>query len=90
MLGDQAAFYDLNTLRNRHVGNNLKTLVSDNGTGYEMHCAGSNGKNFGEDADKFIVAGGHFGMQSKTLLKHFAENLEFDYLSTETKEMHQD
>ena len=86
VIGDLATFYDLNILGNRHIGSNLRILVSNNGTGYEMHCAGSIGKEFGDDADRYMAAGGHFGNQSRQLLKHFAEDLGFEYMSAETKE----
>ena len=86
VLGDLAAFYDLNALGNRHIGSNIRILLSNNGTGYEMHCSGSIGKEFGDEADKYMAAGGHFGKKSRTLIKHFAEDLGFKYLSAETKE----
>lgn len=86
VLGDLATFYDMNVLGNRHVGNNLRILVSNNGTGYEMHCPGSIGKDFGTDSDRFFAAGGHYGNQSRKLLKNYAENLGFEYISAESKE----
>lgn len=86
VIGDLATFYDLNILGNRHIGNNLRILVSNNGTGFEMHCEGSIGKIFGHDADKFMAAGGHFGKQSRNLLKNFAQNLGFEYMKAESKE----
>ena len=86
VLGDLATFYDLNSLGNRHIGNNIRIIVSNNGTGFEMHCSGSIGNEFGNDADKYMAAGGHFGNKSKALLKHFAEDLGFEYIKAETKE----
>ena len=87
VLGDLAVFYDLNILGNRQIGNNLRIIVSNNGTGYEMHCANSNGLGLGyEGVDKFICAGGHNGRKSRVLLRHFAENLGFEYLKAESKE----
>lgn len=87
VLGDLAFFYDINVLGNRHIGNNLRILVSNNGTGYEMHCAGSLGKDFGRnEADKFFAAGGHNGSQSRDVIKNFALSLGFEYLKAETKE----
>lgn len=87
VLGDLATFYDLNILGNRHIGNNLRIIVSNNGTGYEMHCANSNGLGLGyENVDKFICAGGHNGNQSKALLRHIAEDLGFEYMKAESKE----
>ena len=86
VLGDLATFYDINVLGNRHIGNNLRILVSNNGTGYEMHCSGSIGKDFGiEEADRFFAAGGHYGNKSKNLLKNFASDLGFEYLKAESK-----
>ena len=76
--GDLATFYDLNVLGNRHIGNNFRLLVSNNGTGFEMHCKGSIGSEFDyAEADRFFCAGGHFGSQSRLLLRHFAEDLGF-------------
>ncbi len=86
VIGDLATFYDLNVLGNRHIGSNLRIIVSNNGTGYEMHCAGSIGKEFGTDADRYFAAGGHFGKQSRVLLKHFAEDLGFEYMKAESKQ----
>lgn len=86
VLGDLAMFYDMNVLGNRHIGNNLRIIVSNNGTGYEMHCPGSIGEEFGEDSDLYFAAGGHYGKQSRKLLKDYAENLGFEYISAESKE----
>ena len=86
VFGDLATFYDVNALGNRHVGSNVRILVSNNGTGYEMHCSGSIGKVFGDDADRYMAAGGHFGNKSKEVLKHFATDLGFEYISASTKQ----
>ena len=43
---------------------------------------------FGEDTDRYIAAGGHYGRQSKTLVKHYAEDLGMEYLSASSKEMY--
>lgn len=86
VFGDLATFYDMNVLGNRHIKNNVRLIVSNNGTGYEMHCAGSIGHDFGRDSDLYFSAGGHFGNKSRELLKHYAEDLGFEYLKAETKE----
>ncbi len=86
VIGDLATFYDINIFGNRHIRNNVRILVVNNGTGYEMHCAGSIGKVFGDDADRFFAAGGHFGKQSRDVLKHFTEDLGFEYISADSKE----
>ena len=36
VLGDLSTFYDINSLGNRHIGNNVRILVINNGTGFEM------------------------------------------------------
>lgn len=87
VLGDLATFYDINSLGNRHVGNNIRIIVSNNGTGYEMHSPGSIGRLFGdEESDRYFSAGGHFGNKSHSLLKHYAEDLGFEYIHADTKE----
>ena len=82
VIGDLATFYDMNVIGNRHIGNNLRIIVSNNGAGYEMHCPGS----IGENSDLYFAAGGHYGNKSRKLLKNFAENLGFEYISAESKE----
>ena len=44
------------------------------------------GAAFGEEADKFIAAGGHYGNKSHQLVRHYAEDLGYEYLSANTKE----
>lgn len=84
--GDLGFFYDMNALGNRHVGNNLRIMVVNNGHGTEFTNYNHPGAAFGEDAKPFIAAAGHFGNQSKTLLKHYAEDLGFDYFSASSKD----
>ena len=86
VLGDLSTFYDLNSLGNRHVGNNVRILVINNGTGFEMRHKNNRGEIFKQDADILFAAAGHFGNKSRTVLKHFAEDLGFEYLSAETKD----
>ena len=86
VLGDLAGFYDLNSLGNRHLPANVRIMLVNNGVGTEFknynHMAGQ----FGTDADAFIAARGHFGSGSHRLLKHYTQDLGFDYLSASTKE----
>lgn len=86
VLGDLAFFYDLNSLGNRHIGSNLRILLINNGKGTEFKLSGSQGKQFEEDCDEFIAAARHYGNQSKTLVKHFATDLGFEYYSASNKE----
>ncbi len=86
VFGDLAFFYDMNVLGNRHVGNNLRILLINNGKGTEFRQYFHPGAAFGEGADQFIAAGGHYGNKSKVLVKHYAEDLGFEYLSASDKQ----
>ena len=86
VLGDLATYYDINALGNRHIGSNVRILVINNGTGFEMRHRTNRGDVFKEDADILFAAGGHFGKQSRELLKHFSTDLGFEYLAADTKE----
>ena len=86
IIGDLAFFYDLNSIGNRHIGKNVRLLVINNGKGTEFRNYNHNAAKFGNDADKYIAAAGHFGNKSSVLLKHYAEDLGFKYCSASTKE----
>ena len=86
IIGDLGFFYDMNVLGNRHVGNNLRILVINNGRGTEFTNYNHLGASFGEDAKPYIAAAGHFGNKSKSLIKHYASDLGFDYYSASSKE----
>ena len=86
VVGDLSFFYDLNAIGNRHIGNNVRILVVNNGEGGEFTMP-INGfyKVGGEDIRPYIAAKGHFGCKSKSLLKQFVECLGFEYLAASTK-----
>lgn len=84
-VGDLAFFYDLNSLGNRHLGNNLRVMLINNGKGTEFRNHTHPGSRFGESADLYVAAGGHYGNKSKTLVKEYANSLGFTYLSASTK-----
>lgn len=86
IFGDLSFFYDMNVLGNRHVGNNLRILLINNGRGTEFRNYDHPGACFGNDADDYIAAAGHYGRQSKDLVRHYAEDLGFKYLSATSKE----
>ena len=87
IVGDLSFFYDMNVLGNRHISNNLRLLVVNNGKGMEF-------RNFIHPAykyenslvDKYISAGVHFGGKSLNLVRHFVEDLGYKYLSAANKE----
>ncbi len=86
VVGDLAFFYDMNALGNRHLKNNIRLLVINNGKGNEFRNYGNWGAPLGDYADKFIAAAGHFGNKSSDLLKHFAQDLGFEYYLARNKE----
>ena len=86
VLGDLAFFYDMNSLGNRHVGCNLRILMVNNGKGVEFRNFNHPAAQFGDAADRYVAAGGHYGAQSRLLVRHYAEDLGFEYMSAETKE----
>jgi 2-succinyl-5-enolpyruvyl-6-hydroxy-3-cyclohexene-1-carboxylate synthase len=85
VIGDLAFFYDMNVMGNRHVGKNIRVLLINNGKGTEFKQYGHLGVIFGDEADKFISAAGHFGRKSPTLVKNYSEDLGFEYLSASNK-----
>ena len=86
VFGGLATFYDLNVLANRHLGSNLRIMLINNGLGQEFKNYNHPGARFGEQTDDFIAAKGHNGKQSPLLMKHFTEDLGFEYLSASNKE----
>ena len=87
VFGDLAFFYDMNVLGNRHVANNLRIIVINNAGGTEFKNYSHRGiQVLGKDVDAFVAAGGHFGNQSYQLVRHYAEDLGFEYLSARNKE----
>ena len=86
VVGDLAFFYDLNSLGNRHIGNNVRILLVNNGKGTEFRNSSHPCAAFGDEADAYMAAGGHYGNKSSQLVKHYAEDLGFEYLTASTKE----
>ena len=86
IIGDLAFFYDINVLGNRHVGNNVRILLVNNGKGTEFRNYDHPAAQFGEDADKYMAAAGHYGNKSQSLIRHFAEDLGYEYLQAFSKE----
>lgn len=86
VIGDLAFFYDMNVVGNRHVGNNIRILLVNNGKGTEFRNYNHLGALFGEESDRYIAAAGHYGNKSRKLVRHYAEDLGFEYLTAESKE----
>lgn len=83
VVGDLTFFYDMNALGNRHIGNNVRLLVVNNDGGNIFRHNGHPSQVWlgFEEANKYIAAAGHFGRKSPELLKNYAENLGFEYLT---------
>lgn len=85
-MGDLAFFHDMNVARNRHVGKNIRIMLIDNGKGTEFQNYCHTGAAFGDEADRYIAAAGHYGNKSPELVRHYAENLRYEYMSASNKE----
>ena len=86
VIGDLAFFYDMISLVNRYVSNNIRILLINNGRGTEFRNYDHPCVLFGEEADSYMAAAGHFGYKSTTLVKNYALSLGFKYLTASTKE----
>ena len=86
IVGDLAFFYDMNVVGNRHVGKNVRIMLINNGKGTEFRNYFHTGAAFGEDADRYIAAAGHYGNKSPELIKHYAQDLGYEYLTALNKE----
>lgn len=86
VFGDLAFFYDMNVVGNRHVGNNVRILLINNGKGNEFRNYGHPCYFLGDEADKYIAAAGHYGNMSNLLVKNYAENLGYEYITASNKE----
>ena len=86
VIGDLACFYDLNSLGNRHVGSNVRIMVVNNGVGTEFKNYNHKAAKFGQEADAYMAARGHYGNRSHDLLRHYAEDLGYEYMSASSKE----
>lgn len=86
VLGDLAFFYDMNVLGNRHINKNIRILLINNGNGVIFRKPGNIGSIFEDETPIYISASGHFGNQSHTLVKSYAESLGFEYMSASEKD----
>ncbi len=86
VFGDLAFFYDMNVLGNHHLSSNIRIMLINNGRGTEFRNFDHPGSLFGDNADKYIAAAGHYGNKSINLVKHYAQDLNFEYRSASTKD----
>lgn len=86
IFGDLAFFYDMNVMGNRHIGNNVRLLLINNGKGNEFRNYGHPCYFLGDEADNFVAAAGHYGNKSHQLVKNYATNLGYEYLTASNKD----
>lgn len=86
VFGDLAFFYDLNVIGNRHVGNNVRILLINNGKGNEFRNYNHPCYFLGEEADMYVAAAGHYGNMSNKLVKDYATDLGYEYLAASNKD----
>lgn len=86
VFGDLLFFYDMNSIGNREIKSNVRILIINNGLGQEFKNYSCFSSIFGNEADKYIAAQGHFGNQSHILIKNYAEALGFEYLTASCKD----
>ena len=78
--GDLAFFYDMNALGIRHLKNNIRILLINNGGGGEFKIM-TNAWKHNPQVERYISANGHYGSA-----QGWAENCGFKYLSSSNKD----
>ena len=78
--GDLAFFYDMNALGIRHIKNNVRVLLINNGGGGEFKIMTRNWKG-SINVEDYIAANGHNGTA-----KGWAEDCGFKYLTASSKD----
>lgn len=85
IIGDLSFFYDMNVVGNRHIGNNLRIMLINNGRGQEFRNYSHPGNKFGKESDLYMAAAWHYGNKSQMLVKGMAESLGYKYLCANDK-----
>lgn len=84
--GDLAFYYDLNCLGNRHLPNNLKILLINNGIGTEFKLSFNNAFQLGERANCYIAASGHYQNNNSSTTEMIAAAFGLSYYFADSKE----
>jgi len=82
IIGDLSFFYDMNSIGIRHVKNNVRIVLVNNGGGGEFGLSISAAYQFGDDSNRHIAAVGHFGDSAEG----WVQNNHFNYLGVRNKE----
>lgn len=86
IVGDLAFFYDLNSLGNKEIGNNVRIMLINNGGGGEFHSYRHRASGLGDVSQHLMAADGHNGDKSRNLVRHYATDLGFEYFSASNKQ----
>lgn len=86
VVGDLSFFYDMNSLGNRHVGRNVRIMLVNNAQAAEFHLFKQTNITCVNDIDSYISAADHFGRQSPTLVRNYAEDLGYEYMAASSKD----
>lgn len=81
-IGDLSFFYDMNAIGNRHLRNNIRIVLVNNGGGAEFRLNTHTANKFGDSADLYIAGAGHFGKSAEG----WAVNNGFHYLGVRSRE----
>lgn len=84
--GDLLFYYDMNSLGNRDISSNVRIMIINNGLGQEFKNYTCFSSMFGDEADKFISAKGHFLNGGVSIIKPYVESLGFKYISASSKD----
>ena len=85
IVGDLAFFYDINVLGNRHLGNNLRIILVNNGCGTEFYNYNHPVSVLNETEKSIIAGNGHFGNKSRDLVRQLSQSLGLRYMSANNK-----
>lgn len=86
IFGDLSFFYDMNAITTSGIGGNVRIMLINNGRGTEFRNPGHIAAEFGEAADPYMAAAGHFGNKSEALVKDLSHDLGFEYMTASNKE----
>lgn len=82
IIGDLAFFYDMNSLGIRHLKNNIRIVLVNNRGGGEFRLNSHAADQFGDESNRHIAAGGHFGDSAEGWVR----NNGFKYISVKGKD----
>jgi 2-succinyl-5-enolpyruvyl-6-hydroxy-3-cyclohexene-1-carboxylate synthase len=82
IIGDLSFFYDMNAIGIRHLKNNIRIVLVNNGGGGEFRLRTHAADSFGDASNRHIAAAGHFGDSAEGWVR----NNRFNYLAVRKKE----